>query len=61
MRAAGRVKRLEQRLKARRAHCDECGGQGRVEVVYEGQPTSEQPEGCPRCGRALVVRILYES
>ena len=50
----GHVRKLE--TKQTDITCSECGGPGRRVVVYPGDP---EPEGCPRCGRLIIVRVVY--
>ena len=59
MRSLARVKRLEAKRKAELARCEVCGGLGRVVIVH-GEQQADPVEGCPCCGRVLLVRVLRE-
>jgi hypothetical protein len=61
---AGRVRRLEQV----QGDCALCDGKGKVVMetnnehlcrLHGGDPSAESQQGCPRCGRKQVIRIVW--
>ena len=54
---ASRLRRLERPIAG---ICRECGGKGKLVVSYmaEGEPTPV-PEGCPNCGQAQHLIVLF--
>jgi hypothetical protein len=61
---AGRVRRLEQA----QGDCPLCDGKGKVVLetnnehlcrLHGGDPSAENQQGCPRCGRKMVILVKY--